>query len=275
MKCKITCALVFAIVVNYFFAEDKKIVIQLPIVVIVCSYNNSQWYEKNLDSIFMQKYSNYHVIYTDDCSTDATGALVKSYIKKYNIKNKITFIQNKNRKYQLYNTWCAVHACDDRVIIMIVDGDDWLAHDMVMQRINQEYQNPNVWLTYGQFQEYPSGKMGFCRKFPNNVVIKKLYRKHHWISSHLRTFNAGLFKRIRKEDFMLNGEFFKAGADLAAMFPMLEMANGRMKCISDVLYIYNRVRSRMHKAAVPSHQRIAERELRSYKKVYDSIKEIR
>jgi len=53
-----------------------------PIVLIVASYNNTQWYKWNLDSIFNQKYKNYHVIYIDDCSKDDTYELVKNYITK-------------------------------------------------------------------------------------------------------------------------------------------------------------------------------------------------
>src|SRR3989304_2120498 len=50
-------------------------------VVIVPSYNNKDWYQKNLDSIFMQKYTNYHVVYIDDVSTDGTGDLVEKYVQ--------------------------------------------------------------------------------------------------------------------------------------------------------------------------------------------------
>ena len=42
------------------------------IVVIIPSYNNVRWVEKNLMSVFEQKYENFRVIYIDDCSTDGT-----------------------------------------------------------------------------------------------------------------------------------------------------------------------------------------------------------
>ncbi len=47
------------------------------------SYNNvkSRLYLRNLDSIFMQEYSNYHVVYIDDASPDKTGDFVNKYIE--------------------------------------------------------------------------------------------------------------------------------------------------------------------------------------------------
>ena len=45
-------------------------------VVVVSSFNNDAYFERNLNSIFSQDYKNYHVIYIDDCSTDNTYANV-------------------------------------------------------------------------------------------------------------------------------------------------------------------------------------------------------
>lgn len=52
---------------------------QLPFCVVVPSYNNvaSNLYKRNIDSIFMQVYDNYHVVYIDDASPDKTGQKVK------------------------------------------------------------------------------------------------------------------------------------------------------------------------------------------------------
>ncbi len=46
-------------------------------VIVIPSNNNKDWYQKNLDSVFNQRYLNYRVIYIDDGSTDNTGTLVE------------------------------------------------------------------------------------------------------------------------------------------------------------------------------------------------------
>ena len=73
--------------------EEKHFIVLIP------SYKNSQWYKKNLDSIFMQKYSNYHILYIDDCSPDGTGDLVEKYIKEKKQEHKVILIKNTE-------TWC-------------------------------------------------------------------------------------------------------------------------------------------------------------------------
>lgn len=209
-------------------------------VVVIASYNNKDWYKKNLDSVFMQKYKNYHVIYVDDCSSDRTGALVEKYVKDLHHEQYVTLIKNKERRGAMANYYDAVHLCDDASIIVQLDGDDWFAHDHVLDLLNRVYNDSDVWLTYGQFKKYPSGKKGFCKDIPSKIIEANEFRSYKWVTSALRTFYAGLFKLIKKEDVLVDGEFFPMTHDLAIMFPMLEMAGSRIKFISDVLYIYNR-----------------------------------
>ena len=53
-------------------AYDKY---QLRFCIVVPSYNNvkSKLHLRNLDSMFMQDYQNYHIVYIDDHSPDKTG----------------------------------------------------------------------------------------------------------------------------------------------------------------------------------------------------------
>ncbi len=211
------------------------------IVVVIASYNNSKWYEKNLSTIFAQKYSNYHVIYINDCSCDKTFELVKNYVHKMGQSHRVTLIDNKERKGALYNLYYAIHSCPNRAIIITYDGDDWLPIGMtdVLQTINNAYADSNVWLTYGQYETFPGKHLGICHPMPDYIIEAKSYRKEHWFTSHMRTFYAGFFKRIKEKDFMINGEFPSVAWDQIFMFPMLEMAAGHIKFIDKIMYIYN------------------------------------
>lgn len=212
---------------------------ELPLVVIVPSYNNARWCERNLSSIFTQKYSNFRVIYINDYSTDATYDKVVSYIDTHNEWHRCTIINNETRRGALENLYTAIHSCADWEVVVLVDGDDWLAIDDALQRINTVYEKEDVWLTYGQFVEYPKKKIGFCNAIPEEVVTHNSFRKHGCPVSHLRTFYAWLFKKIKKEDLLHEGAFYTMTWDKAIMLPMLEMAGGRFKFIEDILYIYN------------------------------------
>lgn len=210
-----------------------------PMVVIVPSYNNAQWYKRNLDSICFQNYRNYRVIYIDDCSPDGTGALVADYIDEHALHDKVMLIRNGTNCGAMANHYKAAWMCADDEIIVHVDGDDWLAHNNVLMRVNEEYKNPDVWLTYGQFERFPDGKKGYCRPMQPAVIQWNAYRECDWVTSHLRTFYAGLFKQIKLKDFMYEGGYFPVTCDMAMFFPLLELAGKHARCIADVLYVYN------------------------------------
>jgi hypothetical protein len=209
-------------------------------VVIIASYNNKDWYKRNLDSVFMQQYDNYHVIYVDDCSPDGTGNLVEQYIKETHQEDRVTLIKNTRRMGAMANFYNAIHLCDGKSIVVQLDGDDWFAHDRVLDLLNKVYADPNVWLTYGQFERYPSGERGTCKDIPSHIIKHNKFRSYSDLASALRTFYAGLFKLIKKEDLLFEGEFLLSAHDMAIMIPMFEMAGYRSKFIPDVLYIYNR-----------------------------------
>ncbi len=208
-------------------------------VIVTASYNNKSWYKWNLDSILNQNYNNYRVIYIDDCSKDQTGRLVMEYAKSINKADKIQVIINSEQKGALANLYSAIHSCKPDEIVVLADGDDALAHDDVLKYLNAVYQDSNVWFTYGQFEWYPARMPGFASQLPTWVIEQNSVRNYRWVTTHLRSFYAGLFHKINKEDLMYEGRFCAMAWDLAIMYPMIEMAAFHTKFIDQVLIKYN------------------------------------
>lgn len=213
-----------------------------PLVVIIPSYKNERWVEQNLSSVFKQKYTNYRVIYIDDCSPDQTYERAKQITSTHKQDHRTTIIHNSARQGAMANWYNAIHSCANEEIVVQLDGDDWLAHDYVLSYINCIYANPNIWLTYGQFQEFPSGRIGhlYSKHFPKGVIQKNSMRLYKNLPmSHLRTCYAWLFKLINVQDLMYEGKFYTMCADKALLAPMIEMASHHYACISEILYVYN------------------------------------
>ena len=132
--------------------------------------------------------------------------------------------------------------------MVLLDGDDWFAHNQVLKELNRYYNDPNVWLTYGQYVTYPKYELGISRepifraylKYANLRIVGPFSKSTDWFFSHLRTFYAGLFKKIKKEDLLYKGEFFPSAWDFAILFPMVEMAREHAVFIPQILYVYNR-----------------------------------
>jgi glycosyltransferase involved in cell wall biosynthesis len=224
-----------------------------PIVVVICSYNNEKWSTNTLDSIFSQHYSNFRVIIVDDCSTDNNQAVIQEYIDSNNLASRVIFIKNDKRKRKLFNLYRVLYTCDDNEIVVMVDGDDSLAHSHVFSQLNKIYDSEQVWFTYGQYKNVPAEQailyghheMGYCRPVPKHIVNKQTYRYYSFIYMHLRSFRGWLFKLVKLEDLIADnikgfeGDFYPASNDVAMYYPMVEMSHTRIKFISDILYIRN------------------------------------
>lgn len=211
---------------------------ELPMVIVVPSYNNALWCENNLISILKQDYENFRVIYINDNSSDETDKHVSKILNQYDTKNRVQYIRNYTRKGSLSNYYHAIMSCHDDEIIVAVDGDDWLSSTQVLKKLNVIYLKYNVWLTHGTLIEYPQGNATWSEPIPKRIINRNKFRTYK-CPSHLRTFYAWLFKKIKKSDLLYEGEFWKMTGDMAMMYPMIEMAGPRHFFIKDILYVYN------------------------------------
>lgn len=218
---------------------SEEIHSNLPFVVLITSYNNQKYCEKNLRSALDQEYDNYRIIYIDDHSTDRTYEVANSIIESHPKGDKITLIRNEKNLGSMANLYHGIHSAENHEIIVTLDGDDAFAHTKVLNRLNAYYQNPDVWLTYGSYLEYPSYRQGiFSQPIDKKILKEGSIKRKAWMTSHLRTFYAGLFKRIPMKHFIHKGRFLDSASDIGMMIPMIEMAREHVFFIPEILYIY-------------------------------------
>ncbi len=244
MKKIVPLFLPFFLMVSIVAKIPELVMGELPFVVVIYSHNNSIWVRKNLDSVRNQDYSNFRVIYIDDCSKDGTARLVEYYIQKYNLSDKVFLIKNPKRYRKMVNYYTAFHSCYDNEIIVQLDGDDWFAHDKVLANLNNLYYASDIWITYGQFKCFPNNKPGYCRPIPYDIMLTGNFREWDWVFMPTRSFYAWLYKLIKIEDLISQkvpeglGRFFIVD-DYAMIYPIIEMARMRTQFISQISYIYN------------------------------------
>jgi glycosyltransferase involved in cell wall biosynthesis len=213
--------------------EQKSFVVTIP------SYRNAELCEGNLRSVFEQKYDNYRVIYVDDASPDGTYEKVQEIVTKFDQWHRFTLLKNDKNRGAMYNhAQMSQYYGNDEIVVML-DGDDRFASDRVLRELNRYYANPNVWVTYGQYITYPEYKVGLCRPMSFSSLKRGKVRDLPWVTSALRTFYGGLFRRIRMEDFLFGDVFFPMACDLAYMFPIVEMAREHVYFTQDIGYIYH------------------------------------
>jgi glycosyltransferase involved in cell wall biosynthesis len=226
----------------FFFLKSAFLLADFPekpIVILSASYNNIKWCEKSILSILNQDYSNYRIIYIDDCSNDGTADMVRGIIESLNETPRLTLIKNKKRIGALANFYWTIHNhTKDEEIIVNLDGDDWFFDSQVLKKVNSAYSSKDIWLTHGSMIEYPLENTGWSIPIPEDIIYLNAFRKFR-CPSHPRTFYSWLFKKIHLSDLLYEGQFFPMTSDFATMFPMIEMAGERHAFISDILYVYN------------------------------------
>lgn len=263
---------------NFSFKDLEKYgtLPEKHITVIVPMYKNHDYVEFCLGGLFLQNFENCNFIIIDDASPDDTLELINECVKKYNKESCTKVIANKARQGALANIYYAVWSCADTDIIVTVDGDDRLADNNVLKKVNAAYAwSEDVWLTHGYFLEYPDDISNWSESIPVHVVKNNTHRKHSPHPSHLRTFYAKLFKLIQKKDLLYNNKFFEMSWDQAMMFPMIEMAAERHYYFSKdtVLYLYNRITPLNDNKVNAKLQRQLEKIIRA-KKPYRRIKSL-
>ena len=205
-------------------------------VILTTVYNCENYIEKSLLSIMSQTFKNFKCYITDDMSTDNSVKLIENIIKGDDrfilIKNKIKLYQPGNYDQVIRNN----ENIDDNDVIVEIDGDDWLPNSKCLEKINEIYKNDDVWITNGSFK-YSSGMNGFSKK----QIINSDLRKNPMTCSHMRTWRAFLWRKIKEDDLKdENGVYWKVTGDLAFMFPMLEMSGDEhYRFIDEIIYVYN------------------------------------
>lgn len=217
-------------------------------VFVIPSYNNSRYVKNNLESVFRQRYSNYRIIYMDDCSQDQTYQLAQHLIKYRGMENRCLLIRSKMRSYQSGNRFMAYHLCDSDEILCMLDGDDWLANPNVLNILSYYYKRGCL-TSYGSHCMYGGQKGLFGNDtFPLDVIEKREFRNYRWTSGHLRTGYAGLFQRLHLSDFLdESGQFIHCCTDLCEMYGVLEMSSPSIACVNELVYIYNRLASTQYR----------------------------
>lgn len=212
--------------------------------VIVPSYNvRMPWIERCLASIRAQTHRPSQVIVVDDASTDA--GYPENVVGLCAIEGW-TFVRNDRNRKCPYNLRLAGRILDlaDDDVIFLLDGDDFLPHDRVFARIAEVYADPDVWLTYGNYEPHPKNTgQTLASAYPADVIAAKSFRAAGCHFNHPLTFRQHLWARVTDDDLKTDGgEWFTGGYDFLIMVPMLEAAApDHFRFLNETLYVYNSV----------------------------------
>jgi hypothetical protein len=131
---------------------------------------------------------------------------------------------------ELANLWPLWRSLPDDEIVVWLDGDDYLATPYSLEIVARAHAEGAV-ATYGQFM-WADGSIGFAAQVGGDP------RREPWRATHLKTFRAGLVKRIREGDLKTPDGGWTFVTDQPVMLPVLELAARHATFIPNILCVY-------------------------------------
>lgn len=212
--------------------------------VIVASYSCPDKIIGCLESIRDQTTKNYEVAVIDDATPD--DGFQAGLIEQFCDDNGGFFpIFNSENQGALFSQHQGIEMLrpDDEDIIVWLDGDDKFSTPDALRTLLPHYRS-GIWLTYGNYRAVPlDAGCPSPKPYPRACVADNDYRngaKWGIQFNHLRTMKYKVYKHLGIEDFTeADGEtWFHVAGDTAVKVPALELANGKYRCLSDVLVDY-------------------------------------
>lgn len=116
--------------------------------VIIAAYNIEDYIERAIESVEKQTLQNLEVIVINDCSTDKTGEKVLNLCSKY---DNIVYLEHKENKKAggARNTGLQIAQGE---YIVFLDGDDYLANETVLEKLDKVIGTDTVDVVYLGFK---------------------------------------------------------------------------------------------------------------------------
>lgn len=195
-----------------------------------------------LESIRRQTYGTWETYLTIDPAGDSTRDAAHDARCR---DSRIHIFENAEPLYAMRNLISGVErsGADPDDVIVVLDGDDWLATPRALEIIAATYRQRDCWATYGSWlsndPNHSGPPRGLWPAYPHGTTR---FRDEKWLGTAVRTWKRWLWDLIDDRSFRdANGEYFRVTEDQAVMFPVLEMCGTeRALHIPDVLMIYNR-----------------------------------
>lgn len=159
--------------------------------VLVVTYNHEKFIEQTLQGILMQNVNFiFEVVIGDDCSTDGTQSIVKSYQQKYSdIIKPYSHKRNLGKRGQL-NFVHTLSRCKGQYIAIIEGDDYWTDKYKLQKQVDVLVNNPNIsichhWHSY-LIEENGSNSMISAPKLGHGYLNKEIATVREIFQNKLR-----------------------------------------------------------------------------------------
>ena len=133
--------------------------------VIINCYNSEKYLRETIDSLLAQTYDNWEAIFWDNCSTDTTAEIIKSYDNprfRY-------FLAEKNTPLGEARNLAMEKVCG--VYTSFLDSDDVLESSFLQECVKAFEESPNIGLVYTRFKSFDENKSWYETKLDKDRKV--------------------------------------------------------------------------------------------------------
>lgn len=202
--------------------------------VLIANYNNAKFLKECIDSVLLQTYTNFEVIFVDDGSLDQSLEIIQNY-KELDDRIKI-FSNGINKGVGFTKNRMIVESSGE--ICGILDSDDYLRHDTLELMVKAHQEHPDASVIYSSTVYFDEGGPieGVYRKTaaqPKNTSVLDESQ-----ISHLVTFKKQCY------DKTIGINRYLKGAEDLDLYILLEEV-GKIQHLDEDLYFH-----RMHSGGI-------------------------
>lgn len=218
--------------------------------VVVPFYNAQKWITRCLGSIAEQTHPKVNVLCMDDASKDSGGTYAEMYCNHHDGWRYHRNETNLKCPRNLVEAMKLLGKIDQRDVIFLLDGDDYLPHPGVLTRMGELFGEADIWMTYGQYMsDPPDWHCAPAVPPPSDTLTSREWRSAPMFFNHPIVFRKFLWDSIPEDAFKDGyGNWFTAGYDRTIIYPLIERSTliteekivvPHWRFINEVAYVYN------------------------------------
>ena len=137
--------------------------------IIMPTYNSASTISEAINSVILQRYTNWELIVTDDCSTDDTKDILINYVKN---DSRIKFLCNQVNSGAGFSRNRSIDAAKGKYIAFLDADDLWLENKLSNQI---SFMEKNGYLfSFSSYQKFSKDGDGGVVVAPNSVTYQQL-----------------------------------------------------------------------------------------------------
>lgn len=228
----------------------------------IITYNQEKYIKETLEGAIAQSVNfDYEIVINDDCSTDTTSEICKSYANKY--PKLITYIRQDKNLGMIENVKKSINACKGKYIALC-EGDDYWTDPLKLQKqVDFLEANVDYNICFHNVKVYNQS----LRKFQNDTIARNVSETTNILDlaqgNYIHTPSVML-----RNNFTLPHWFSTCPLGDWSLY-MIAIGDKKIKKLSDTMAVY-RVNDQGIWAKTSQKNRM-ENTVKSYKKVLNNL----